>query len=98
MLRSFRFQVLVQLDLLRRWKEITTYEQFGVRWLAKALRTKSRRRFQAYKNLVYLFPERLEEKVASLHLLALGPVLIAERIVVIRVPYWRFLLGNRCSS
>ena len=75
------------LNLIARWKETTTSEQFGVRWLAKALRTKSRRRFQAYENLVYLFPERLEEKVASLHFLALGAVLIAERIVVIRVPY-----------
>ena len=33
--------------------------------------------------------------MASLHLLALGAVLIAERIVVIRVPYWRFLFSYR---
>ena len=48
----FRYQVLAQLDLLRCWKETTTY-----------------------KNIAHLFPRLLHEKVARLHLPALGAVL-----------------------
>ena len=42
-----------------------------------------------------LFSRKTRKKVVSLHLLALGAVLIAERIVVIRVPCWRFLFSLR---
>ena len=57
----------------------------------------SPRRFKAYKNLISFLPERLEKKVVSLHLLVPGAVLIAERIVVIRVPCQWFLFSLRSN-
>merc|ERR1711972_1164029 len=54
---SFTNQTLAQLDLLDNWK--------GTDFLKRASRT-------AYKNDVYLLPKDLDEKVARLHLPALG--------------------------